>query len=107
MTIPRHIVRHWKLEPGARLVLRATDEGVLLYPRYFLPYSDTSWMHGHADDGDGEDGDGELDDDGYDGGDDNDQDDQDDHDDARSTSERAAAAPETITGEAAPPATAR
>jgi hypothetical protein len=39
MTIPRHIVRDWKLEPGVRLVLRSTDEGVLLHPRYFLPYS--------------------------------------------------------------------
>src|SRR5687768_2369804 len=39
ITIPRHIVRHWKLEAGARLVLRSTDEGILLYPRYFAPYS--------------------------------------------------------------------
>ena len=38
MTIPVHIVRHWKLQPGARLILRSTDEGMLLYPRYFLPY---------------------------------------------------------------------
>ena len=48
MTIPRHIVRHWKLEPGARLVVRSTDEGVLLYPRYFLPYADTAWMSDHT-----------------------------------------------------------
>ncbi|MFN2566876.1 MAG: hypothetical protein ABR499_17905 [Gemmatimonadaceae bacterium] len=38
LTIPRYIVRCWNLEPGARLVVRSTDEGVLLYPRYFLPY---------------------------------------------------------------------
>jgi antitoxin component of MazEF toxin-antitoxin module len=40
ITIPRHVVRHWELEPGARLVLRSTDAGILLYPRYFLPYVD-------------------------------------------------------------------
>jgi antitoxin component of MazEF toxin-antitoxin module len=39
MTIPRYIARHWKLEPGTRLIVRSTDRGVLLYPRYFLPYS--------------------------------------------------------------------
>ena len=39
MTVPRYIVRHWKLEAGMRLVVRSTDRGVLLYPRYFLPYS--------------------------------------------------------------------
>jgi antitoxin component of MazEF toxin-antitoxin module len=39
MTIPRYIARHWKLEPGARLIVRSTQEGILLYPRYFLPYS--------------------------------------------------------------------
>jgi hypothetical protein len=39
MTIPSYIARHWKLEPGARLVVRSTDEGVLLYPRYWAPYS--------------------------------------------------------------------
>jgi hypothetical protein len=38
MTIPSHIVRHWKLEPGVRLVVRSTAEGVLLYPRYWGPY---------------------------------------------------------------------
>jgi hypothetical protein len=38
MTIPRYIVRHWKLEPGVRLVVRSTDRGILLYPRYFIPY---------------------------------------------------------------------
>ena len=41
VTIPRYIVRHWKLEPGMRLVVRSTKHGILLYPRYFLPYS--SW----------------------------------------------------------------
>jgi len=40
ITVPSYIVRHWRLEPGARLVVRATDEGVLLYPRYFAPYVD-------------------------------------------------------------------
>ena len=39
ITIPRYIVRRWKLEPGMRLVVRSTDRGILLYPRYFLPYS--------------------------------------------------------------------
>ena len=39
LTIPRYIVRHWKLEAGARLMVRSTDQGILLYPRYFLPYS--------------------------------------------------------------------
>lgn len=39
LTIPRYIVRHWKLEPGMRLVVRSTKYGILLYPRYFLPYS--------------------------------------------------------------------
>ena len=38
-TIPRYIVRHWKLEAGMRLVVRSTDRGILLFPRYFLPYS--------------------------------------------------------------------
>ena len=40
-TIPRYIVRHWKLEAGMRLVVRSTKYGILLYPRYFLPYSRT------------------------------------------------------------------
>ena len=40
ITIPRHIVRHWKLEAGALLVIRTTDEGILLYPRYFFPYTE-------------------------------------------------------------------
>jgi antitoxin component of MazEF toxin-antitoxin module len=39
ITIPRYIVRHWKLEAGMRLVVRATNQGILLFPRYFLPYS--------------------------------------------------------------------
>ena len=39
LTIPRYIARHWKLEPGMRLVVRSTQYGILLYPRYFLPYS--------------------------------------------------------------------
>jgi len=41
MTIPRYIARHWKLEPGVRLIVRSTDRGILLYPRYFLPYVPT------------------------------------------------------------------
>jgi antitoxin component of MazEF toxin-antitoxin module len=39
LTMPRYIVRHWKLEAGTRLVVRSTKLGILLYPRYFLPYS--------------------------------------------------------------------
>ena len=39
ITIPRYIVRHWKLKAGMRLVVRSTDARDLLYPRYFLPYS--------------------------------------------------------------------
>jgi hypothetical protein len=39
VTVPRYVVRHWKLEAGMRLVVRSTDRGILLYPRYFLPYS--------------------------------------------------------------------
>ena len=39
ITVPRYIVRHWKLEAGMRLVVRSTDQGILLFPRYFLPYS--------------------------------------------------------------------
>ena len=48
MSIPRHIVRYWKLEPGARLVVRSTRDGILLRPlipvpiighRGFEPYS--------------------------------------------------------------------
>lgn len=39
VTIPRYIVRHWKLEAGMRLVVRSTDRGILLFPRDFLPYS--------------------------------------------------------------------
>jgi hypothetical protein len=38
LTVPRYIVRHWKLKPGARLIVVSTDKGVLLYPRYFLPH---------------------------------------------------------------------
>ena len=39
VTIPRYVVRQWKLEAGMRLVVRSTNQGILLYPRYFLPYS--------------------------------------------------------------------
>jgi len=39
VTIPRYIVRHWTLEAGMRLVVRSTNQGILLFPRYFLPYS--------------------------------------------------------------------
>jgi antitoxin component of MazEF toxin-antitoxin module len=46
ITIPRYVARHWQLVPGARLVVRSTDEGVLLYPRYFAPYVDRTWMRG-------------------------------------------------------------
>jgi hypothetical protein len=38
MTVPVHIVRKWKLRPGAALVLRSTDEGILLYPSFFGPF---------------------------------------------------------------------
>jgi len=34
MTIPRSVVRKWKLQPKSRLLIRSTDEGILLYPRY-------------------------------------------------------------------------
>lgn len=37
-TVPRNVVRRWKLEAGQLLVVRSTQEGVLLYPRYSLPY---------------------------------------------------------------------
>jgi hypothetical protein len=35
MTIPKHIVRAWKLEHGTRLVVQSTDQGILLFPRFF------------------------------------------------------------------------
>ena len=35
MTIPKHIVRAWKLEHGTRLVVQTTDQGILLFPRFF------------------------------------------------------------------------
>jgi antitoxin component of MazEF toxin-antitoxin module len=35
MTIPNHIVRAWKLEHGTRLVVQSTDQGILLFPRFF------------------------------------------------------------------------
>ena len=38
MTVPVHVVRKWKLRPGAALVLRSTDEGILLYPTFFGPF---------------------------------------------------------------------
>lgn len=38
MSIPRNVVRHWKLEAGALLVVRSTERGILLYPRYSLLY---------------------------------------------------------------------
>lgn len=38
ITIPRYITRKWKLEPGSRLVVRSTERGILLYPRYFIPF---------------------------------------------------------------------
>lgn len=38
ITIPRYIARKWKLEPGTRLVVRSTDQGILLFPRYFIPF---------------------------------------------------------------------
>jgi hypothetical protein len=34
MTIPRYLVRSWKLEPGQWLVLRSSEEGIVLRPRY-------------------------------------------------------------------------
>ena len=39
ITIPRYVVRRWKLKAGMRLVVRSTDQGIRIYPRYFLPYS--------------------------------------------------------------------
>ena len=36
LTVPRYIARKWRLEPGHRLIVRSTDEGILLYPREFL-----------------------------------------------------------------------
>jgi hypothetical protein len=38
MTIPRHIVRAWKLEHGTRLAVQSTDQGILLFPRFFAPF---------------------------------------------------------------------
>jgi hypothetical protein len=38
ITIPRYITRKWNLEPGSRLVVRSTERGILLYPRYFAPF---------------------------------------------------------------------
>jgi hypothetical protein len=38
MTVPRHVVRAWKLEHGTRLVVQSTDHGILLFPRFFLPF---------------------------------------------------------------------
>lgn len=38
MTVPRYITRKWNLNPGDRMLVRSTDEGILLCPRYFLPY---------------------------------------------------------------------
>ncbi|HEX8942426.1 MAG TPA: hypothetical protein VF785_04755 [Gemmatimonadaceae bacterium] len=35
MTIPRHIVRAWKLEHGSMLAVQSTDQGILLFPRFF------------------------------------------------------------------------
>lgn len=43
MTIPVHIVRQWKLKAGDRLVLRSSDEGILIYPHYWMPYSHRAW----------------------------------------------------------------
>ena len=35
MTIPNHIVRAWKLEHGTMLAVHSTDQGILLFPRFF------------------------------------------------------------------------
>ena len=92
MTVPRYIVRHWNLEPGARLVVRSTDEGVLLYPRYFAPYVDPGWLPDDPDD--------EPDDD---------PDDEPDHEPEDSTDDGDAAepAPGAVSGEEAAPTSAR
>lgn len=37
LTVPRHVVRKWRLKAGDRLMVRTTDEGILLYPRHPLP----------------------------------------------------------------------
>ena len=38
ISLPRNVVRDWKLEAGMRLVVRTTENGILLFPRYSLPY---------------------------------------------------------------------
>ena len=43
VTVPCHIVRQWKLKAGDRLLVRSSDEGILIYPRYFAPYSARAW----------------------------------------------------------------
>jgi len=44
MTIPRHIVRAWKLEHGSMLAIQSTDQGILLFPRFY-----SSLVHGRRD----------------------------------------------------------
>ena len=34
ITVPRYITRAWKLDAGDRLIVRSTDKGILLYPRF-------------------------------------------------------------------------
>jgi hypothetical protein len=43
MTVPIHIARQWKLKAGDRLVVRSSDEGILIYPHYWAPYSQGAW----------------------------------------------------------------
>jgi antitoxin component of MazEF toxin-antitoxin module len=39
LTIPRHIVRHLGLESGDELIARMTEDGIVLRPQYFRPWS--------------------------------------------------------------------
>lgn len=34
ITVPRYIVRRWRLEPGDELLIRSTEEGILMAPRF-------------------------------------------------------------------------
>lgn len=34
LTIPRYIVRHWELRAGDDLLVRSTEEGIFLTPRF-------------------------------------------------------------------------
>lgn len=34
ITVPRYIVRRWRLEAGDELLIRSTEEGILMAPRF-------------------------------------------------------------------------